>query len=320
MSVNNCILTGKEITLKNTGKDFLYYELNIADNNYEVFVCESCKRNIKPGLPNYILSGLIANGKLPKRIVLTTKDCNVNLGSLSNTERIILPEYLQAVNYPNNPAEKLYNFLNILFKLQIIDGGKFRIDLNQEKIWIKSYFQSVEECLFYFNTLRNENLVFADPIRGELYQFDINITFNGLTKVAELSDIGINSKTVFIAMAFDQKTNQYREAIKEAISATGFEWVLIDEVHLESDKTIPDGILAGIKQARFCVADFTLHRNGVYFESGYALGLGKQVIYLCEESQFADAHFDIKQLQHIIYKDAHDLELKLTDKINAWIK
>lgn len=320
MSVNNCILTGKEITFKNTGKDFLYYELNIADNSYEVFVCENCKRKINPGLPNYILSGLIANGKLPKRIVLTTKGCTVNLGSLSNTERIILPEYLQAVNYPNNPAEKLYNFLNILFKLQIIDGGKFRVDLNQEKIWIKSYFQSVEECLFYFNTLRNENLVFADPIRGELYQFDINITFNGLRKVAELSDIGINSKTVFIAMAFDQKTNQYREAIKEAISATGFEWVLIDEVHLESDKTIPDGILAGIKQARFCVADFTLHRNGVYFESGYALGLGKQVIYLCEESQFADAHFDIKQLQHIIYKDAHDLEAKLTDKINAWIK
>ena len=110
-------------------------------------------------------------------------------------------------------------------------------------------------------------------------------------------------------------------AIKKAIEKTGYSVTIIDVEHLASNQTIPDAILAAIKKSKFCIADFTLQSKGVYFESGYAVGLGKSVIYTCERKDFeANSHFDVKQLQHIIYDTEKDLETKLVEKIEAWIK
>ncbi len=51
-----------------------------------------------------------------------------------------------------------------------------------------------------------------------------------------------------------------------------------------------------IKRARFLIADLTHANNGAYWEAGYAEGLGKTVIYTCEQQVFDDraqgTHFD----------------------------
>lgn len=142
----------------------------------------------------------------------------------------------------------------------------------------------------------------------------------GLNKALELQDDGKNSNNCFIAMAFNDDTIPYRIAIKEALDNTGFKAIIIDEENIDSDKTIPDAIFAGIKKSKFCIADFSFHNNGVYFESGFALGLGIPVIYTCNTSHSKDAHFDIKQLQQIRYSSLDELTKMLTDKIEAWIK
>ena len=38
------------------------------------------------------------------------------------------------------------------------------------------------------------------------------------------------------------------------------------------------------------------------------------------EDDFENAHFDIKQLQHVLYKTPEELEKKLADKIEFWIR
>lgn len=81
-----------------------------------------------------------------------------------------------------------------------------------------------------------------------------------------------------------------------------------------------DEIISSLKKCKFCISDFTFHSNGVYFENGYALGQKKKVIYTCREDEFKKAHFDIRPLQHIIYKTEHELEKDLINKIEAWIK
>ncbi|HYC86761.1 MAG TPA: hypothetical protein VEB86_16125, partial [Chryseosolibacter sp.] len=83
---------------------------------------------------------------------------------------------------------------------------------------------------------------------------------------------------------------------------------------------INDAIIVGLKQSKFCIADFCGHKNGVYFEAGFVVGQGKPVIYTCSKTEFAKAHFDIKPLQHIIYITPEELEEKLILKIDAWIK
>lgn len=58
---------------------------------------------------------------------------------------------------------------------------------------------------------------------------------------------------------------------------------------------IIDNIMrAQIRDAAFVLVDLTHDNSGAYWEAGYAEGLGKPVIYLCEREKFdqAKTHFD----------------------------
>ena len=78
-------------------------------------------------------------------------------------------------------------------------------------------------------------------------------------------------------------------------------------------------ILAEIREARFVVSDFTGHRNGVYFETGFAMGLGLPVIWLCRKDQIRDAHFDTNHFNHISWETPTELRERLAIRIKATI-
>ncbi len=65
------------------------------------------------------------------------------------------------------------------------------------------------------------------------------------------------------------------------------------------------------------VADFTGQRNGVYFEAGFAYGLGRKVIWMCHEADKDTLHFDTRQFNHIMYTDLEQARRQLTDRIVA---
>lgn len=60
---------------------------------------------------------------------------------------------------------------------------------------------------------------------------------------------------------------------------------------------IDDKILAEIRRSGLLVADFTGHRQGVYFEAGFALGLDVPVIWCCREDEIEKAHFEHSAIQ-----------------------
>jgi len=122
-------------------------------------------------------------------------------------------------------------------------------------------------------------------------------------------------------MSFDTEMIKiYNEWIEPSIRESDFEPYIVFNQHPESDVTINDEILAGIKKAKFTIADFTYHKAGVYFEAGYALGRGQKVIYTCREDNIGTAHFDTRNYQHLVWKDGADLKKKLMDKIEVFIK
>jgi len=149
---------------------------------------------------------------------------------------------------------------------------------------------------------------------------DYQLTLNGLNYYIDITDMGRLSNRCFVAMSFSEKTKEIREAIRGAIKSTGFDPILIDEQHIESDTTINDRIIADLKGAKFCIADFTEQKRGVYFESGYAIGQGKPVIYCCRNDHWSETHFDTKHFAHILYDTPSELKEALINKINAWIK
>ena len=85
-------------------------------------------------------------------------------------------------------------------------------------------------------------------------------------------------------MWFDPTLNPaWENGICPALKAAGFDPIRIDLEQHNDD--INDRVRAEIRRSRFVVADFTGHRNGVYFEAGFALGLGLPVVWLCRRDE-----------------------------------
>lgn len=240
--------------------------------------------------------------------------------TIQNLEKLIASK-----SFPKTPEDKLERLFLKLFSFQHEDGQMIHLAIGyfDSILWKILYFKSLDELNYYITVLSQRKLIEATfsrtKERPDLLE-TFRITFEGLSFEIKLKEEGDKSNKCFIAMSFNPETIQIRSAIKKALVLTGFVPVLIDEQNIDSDKTINDEIIANLKRCKFCIADFTFHSMGVYFESGHALGQGKKVIYTCRKDQFASAHFDIRPLQHIIYDRTDQLTKDLINKIEAWIK
>ncbi len=63
----------------------------------------------------------------------------------------------------------------------------------------------------------------------------------------------------------------------------------------------------------------TKQSQGVYFEAGYALGLGIPVFWSVHKKEVSCVHFDTKQYNHIVWENEKDLADKLYHFIIAII-
>jgi nucleoside 2-deoxyribosyltransferase len=91
----------------------------------------------------------------------------------------------------------------------------------------------------------------------------------------------------------------------------------------DHNNKIDDEIVSEIRRSRFLVADFTCEpekvRGGVYFEAGFALGLGLPVIWTCKHTSLDDLHFDTRQYAHIVWETPDNLYAQLRNRIGATI-
>jgi hypothetical protein len=147
-------------------------------------------------------------------------------------------------------------------------------------------------------------------------------TAGGWNEIDSLNKPQSDSAQVFVAMWFDEATNDaYTLGIAPALSATGYKPIRIDKK--EHINKIDDEIIAEIRRSRFLVADFTCEpnhvRGGVYYEAGFAQGLGIPVIWTCKVTSIGDLHFDTRQYAHIVWKTPEDLFTQLKNRIGATI-
>ena len=109
-------------------------------------------------------------------------------------------------------------------------------------------------------------------------------------------------KICFVAMWFAEEMSPiYLNAILPGIEAAGYQAVRID--NKEFNGGITDEIIAAIRTSKFVLADFTGHRPGVYYEAGFAEGLGRAVVRTVKSSDLGGLHFDTRHLNHIAWSD-----------------
>jgi len=147
----------------------------------------------------------------------------------------------------------------------------------------------------------------------------VTILPDGLKRIDELQKKqSLNSKYVFVAMSFSDNMKKAREAIRKAIRNAGYIPRIMDEIE-HNNQIVPE-MLYEIRQSKFIIAEFTEHKNGVYYEAGYAAGLGKKVIHACKKNDLKKAHFDVKQVNTITWETETELTKNLSKRIKATIE
>ncbi len=286
--------------------DYLFIRLGFTFNMF------SNQENFKNN--RYLLAGAILNKQL-------SDDDEKDYYSFTLTSDTF-DEKIRRIIYPKSPKAKLDNLLKSLFQLQKFDGELVEIMgvFTKPEFYYKHFFKSADECIYYLKELNYQGLIDCLFQNHTEQPIEFKITFRGLNYYLELTERGDLSNKCFVAMSFDPKIMETREAIKTAVLQNNFDPIIIDEQLIDSSQTINDAIISAIKSCKFCIADFTEQKDGVYFESGFAVGLGKPVIYTCLREWFEKSHFDTNHFPHIIYESNKELIEKLDMKIKAWIK
>ena len=108
-------------------------------------------------------------------------------------------------------------------------------------------------------------------------------------------------------MSFNSSLTLVNRAIQRAVEAAGYVPIRVDED--EYTGGVMDKVISELRNSRFVVADFTRNRGGVYYEAGFAAGLGIPVIHLCNARCLDDAsddrlHFDVQHLNFLTWEDS----------------
>lgn len=140
----------------------------------------------------------------------------------------------------------------------------------------------------------------------------------GWAHLQELQKVNVDSIQAFVAMAFtDEMFKVYDAAISAGISDAGYRPHLVKM--REHNERIDDEIIAQIRRSRFVLSDFTGQRGGVYFESGFAKGLGLEVVWTCRKDDIPNLHFDIRQYNCIDWETNNlpDFRKRISNRIES---
>ena len=188
-----------------------------------------------------------------------------------------------------------------------------RLNITEPRFVAATYSQDVDEVHFLSRLLEDQDFIDARTMGGDCEVLPHGyIAADALTHRAAPSDKG------FVAMWFNEDlTPAYDKGFQVGILGAGYDPVRVD--HVEHSNRIDDEIIAHIRTAAFVVADFTGHRGGVYFEAGFALGLGLPVIWTCRTDDMPKLHFDIRQYNTIDWKTPEELATRLQYRLEATV-
>jgi hypothetical protein len=164
---------------------------------------------------------------------------------------------------------------------------------------------------------------------GKTTQVDVNCdyplayaedAYEAAEYVKWLADRGFtegSSDTVWLAATWfaDELDVAWTEGIKPAIEDCKLTPLRLKE--LVHNEKIDDRIIAEIRACRFLIADVTGARAAVYYEAGFAHGLGKQVLWTCRADWADRLCFDTRQFSHSIWTSPQELRKLLAAKITA---
>ena len=140
-----------------------------------------------------------------------------------------------------------------------------------------------------------------------VWRLSLSLTFEGWERYEEERKGRLSGNYGFIALQFgDQNLSDVVAYLKDQIrQELGYD--LIHMMDVEQSGIIDNIMRVQIRDAAFVISDLTHDNSGAYWEAGYAEGLGKPVVYICEEGKFnaEGTHFDTNHCTTITWSKEH---------------
>lgn len=258
--------------------------------------------NISARPDAYILSGIIRDASDKGRMLLLKRD-NIS-------------EYIKNAVYPRDPLAAIDELLLLAYgRTKAADKPVTFIPANDCSL---IYPRSADEFLYLIKKAEDLGYIAIFPGSPPPIRLDVK----GWQQVRELlKSRPQNTKDAFMAMPFGdpQLDMVYENHIQPAIGQVGFHIRRVTEG--QGAGLIDDQIRVGIRNSRFLVAELTKENRGVYWEAGYAEGLGKPVIYLCrvEPGAKLETHFDTSHLTTVPWHESKllDAMVRLKSTVRA---
>lgn len=319
-----CPICGK--TLKHKARSTNYFAT--------FYNCPYCKRfQLEDDFENYYLKDMSQIDLALLRNILYILPENSNHRQTPIYEEN-LQELLSQANSPKTLLDKIDNTL-AYFVDKTQHFGQ-RLNINGETLYRELFCVDKQELSSIFETLKGYISFNGLPHSGNTFQ--VWVEMDGLRYYEENLRQKQRNNQGFVAMWFNDEadlenhkpdmSNVYAKAIKPAIENENlFNSIKIDCVEYCND--INDEMIAQIRKSKFMVADLTGYRGGVYYEAGFAEGLGLPVIYTCHkkwlegvsDKNIEKVHFDINHKNIIIWEEdkLEDFKTRLINRINAVI-
>lgn len=172
-----------------------------------------------------------------------------------------------------------------------------------------AFTEAVDSLVGYLEFLQAEGFIEYTGSRPEGPNFGFRLTLRGWRRVDELHHTSASSETGFVAMSFSEgRTALFDSAIRPAVERAGWKAIRADRVH--HTERIDDWILNQIRSSRFVVVDSTDDNPGASFEAGFALGVGRPVIWTVEREWMTKGiHFDFRQFNHLRWESGKEANL-----------
>lgn len=225
---------------------------------------------------------------------------------------------------PNINFDKFDEILNMRdkkikdkFDLMMIKLGKYKSQQVSHQIYAECWIKDKDELHKLFKRAIDKQLAIGKlKIGGEISFSDY--TFDGIQYIENLEEPNISSKNIFVAFNFEKGLSEiFSTYIKQGIEELGLNYVVVNQNTTKHNKAISDEIIAKLKSSRIVIADFTNHRNSVYFEAGFAMGMKIPIVWTCREGHTEDLSFDTRQYPHLVWKDGEDLKEQIMNRIRV---
>lgn len=244
----------------------------------------------------------------------------LELEAAGNRPRSITEELIeQAISRMPLPViERAERLLRFLHEETSQVGERLEYVHGDPRLLLYSESTDDSEIRFLLEFMEEQGLVTNDPVFGT---FCTTLTVHGFVHIAE-QYAAPDSSQAFVAMWFDESMDAlYSDGIDPGVRDAGYVPLRVDRQ--PSLHRIDDQIIAEIRRSRFMVADFTQGGSGargsVYYEAGFAHGLGLPVIFTCRSDHLDKLHFDIRQYPHIGWTEPAELREQLRYRVEALI-